>query len=133
MSGPCSSARPDAVTAYIWALVEVIDANEAATAAQGKPTANAAYDRLEAAHRAKREALAEVMAQRESLVVIAQWRGALKVAERARNATRDLAHVPKVPEAVKALYRAKDTAGAAESDAFVAMRRDVLARMGDDA
>jgi hypothetical protein len=131
MSGPCS-ARPDAVTAYIWALVEVIDANEAATAAQGKPTANAAYDRLESAHRAKREALAEVMAQRASLVAIAEWREALMVAERARNATRDLAHVPKVPEAVKALYRAKDAAGARESDTFVAMRRDVIARMGDE-
>ena len=63
---------------------------------------------------------------------IAEWRAALMVAERARNECRDLAHVPKVPAAVKALYRAKDAAGARESDTFVAMRRDVIARMGDE-
>lgn len=131
MSGPCP-VRPDAVTAHLRAVVEVIDASEAASAAQGRPNANAAYDRLETAHRAQREAFAEVMAHRESLVAMATWREAVVAAERARNECRDLARVANVPDAVKALYRAKDAAAVAESEAFVAMRRDMLARMGDE-
>lgn len=130
MSGACTTAVPDPLTAYLRAVVEVIDASEAATAAQGRPNANAAYDRLESAHRAQREAFADVMACRDSLVATANWREALVAAERARNDCRDLARVANVPDAVKALYRAKDAAGVAESEAFVAMRVDALARSG---
>lgn len=127
MSASCSPApAPDALTTYLRSVVEVIDASEAATAAQGRPNANAAYDRLQSANEAMHRAFGEIMRHRASLVMTAEWRVAVVEAERARDVCRDLARVAQLPDAARALYRAKDTAGVAESEAFVAMRRDAL-------
>ena len=127
MSASCSPAPvPDALTAYLRAVVEVIDASEAATAAQGRPNANAAYDRLQSANEAMHRALVEVMKRRDSLVATAKWREAVPIAERLRDECRAIKRVEVVPDAVRAMYQEKDIAAVTESNAFVAMRRDAL-------
>ena len=120
----------DPMTDFLSALVEAIDADEAAVNAQGKANASHAYDRRAEAEHAMRRALGALMGARESVVLARDWRLAVPAAERAKHAVMALG--PR-REGVdhRPVYRAKDEAGAAESDALVAMRRDVIARMGD--
>jgi hypothetical protein len=122
----------DPMTNFLSALVEAIDADEAAVNAQGKADAHRCYDRREEADQRMRRALGALMGARESVVLARDWRVRMAAAEKARDAARDLGPW-REGTAHKAVYRAKDEAGAAESDALVAMRRDVIARMGDGA
>lgn len=120
----------DPMTDFLSALVEAIDADEAAVNAQGKADAHRCYDRREEADQRMRRALGALMGARESVVLARDWRLAVPAATRARYAVDALG--PR-REGVdhRSVYRAKDEAGAAESDALGAMRRDVIARMGD--
>ena len=120
----------DPMTDFLSALVEAIDADEAAVNAQGKADAHRYYDRREEADQRMRRALGTLMGARESVVLARDWRVRMAAAEKARDVARDLGPW-REGTAHKAVYRAKDEAGAAESDALGAMRRDVIARMGD--
>lgn len=118
----------DPMTDFLAALVEAIDADEAAVNAQGKSDANRYYDRREEADQRMRRALGALMNARESVVLARDWRVRMAAAEKARDVARDLGPW-REGTAHKAVYQAKDAAGAAESDALGAMRRDVIARM----
>jgi hypothetical protein len=115
----------DKFTAYLRALVELLDADAAAIAAYGRPDAGKAYDRREAAKRAIRERQCGL--NRKDVADALRWRVAVSQGDRAREAVLSLG--PRRGDSLdhREAYRAKDAAGAEETAALAAMRRGVLA------
>lgn len=119
----------DPMTAYLRALVEAIDADEAASEAHGRDNAARAYDRRELAESNLRRALGGLMADRKVVADALAWREAVVAAERASALTMSLRERGSTNH--RELYEAKDKARSAESLALWDMRNDVTARMGD--